>query len=524
MKKVILLVGGILQVIGLFATGVEHSGEKQQKKKNTTKPNLVFVFADQLRADVLGYAGDKKAKTPNLDQFSKEAVRCSNAVAVSPVCAPFRSSLFTGKYISSTGMVINELNMNLNHRTIAHVMNDAGYRCGYVGKMHLNDAHTRSYHKGPERFGFDDYWAGYSFNHESYKSYYYTDDENGNEYKVDLTGKYGPEEFTSLACNYLDEVSKKDQPFCLFLSWNPPHDPWVKNNVPADCYERFKDVNFDLPPNFNKTPDPYMDRFPQRFFDGDAKWRDEMMGGKLYQDVMRSYYAMVNSIDEQFGRIVEKLKQLGLDENTIVVFTSDHGEMFTSQGRMYKLTFYEEAARIPLLIKYPQQRKGAVNDACINTPDLMPTLLGLMGLSNEIPEEVEGMDLSETVLTGKGEEPEFAFMQGMGHTWQWKDGYEWRAIRDKQYTYAKYLKDGKELLFDRSKDKYQINNLATDSRYAKVLQHLRECMDQKMKELGDEFKPVTWYRDHWMYKSYSIKAGAHGEFGPLAPLEPIRRR
>lgn len=296
------------------------------------RPNLVFVFADQMRADVLGYAGDTKAITPNIDNFAHDAMNFSSALSVSPVSAPYRSSLFTGKYISSTGMVINEINMNLNHRTLANVLNDNGYNCGYIGKMHLNDTHTRPIKKGPE-------------------------------------------EFTTLACDYMERASKEDKPFAMFLSWNPPHDPWKQGNTDPDCYARFKDTEFSLPENFKEAPDPYMDRYSQEFFDG--------------------------------------------------------------------------------------------------------------------------------------------------HT-AWKDGFEWRAVRDHKFLYAKYLRDGKEVLFDLKKDPGQMNDVAGNPKYRRTLESYRDRMNVKMAELNDEFKPCTWYRDHWMYKGFSIKEAAHGEFGPLPPMEPMR--
>lgn len=486
------------------------------------RPNLIYVFADQLRADVLGYAGDSKAITPHIDRFATQAVDFNNAVSVTPVSAPYRSCLFTGKYTSSTGMVINEINMNPNHRTIAHVLHDAGYNLGYVGKMHLNDQHRRSYKKGPERMGFDGYWAAYSFHHESYTAYYYTDDTDGNEVKVDLKGQYGPEVFTDLALDYMQRAARQDKPFALFLSWNPTHDPWIKENVQQSCYEKFKNTAFTLPENFKNTPDPYMDRYPQEFFEGDSAWRKSFTEGGGYQETMRCYYAMVNSIDSQFGRVLAMIDRLGIAENTIVVFTSDHGEMFASQGRMYKLTFYDEAARIPFLVRYPPLQTEGKSDACLNTPDIAPTLLGLMGLHTEIPSEMEGEDLSFILRHEEGTEPPFAFMQGMGHTYQWKDGYEWRSIRDKRFTYARYLRDGSEVLFDRAKDPYMKHNVVNEPDYQSILQTMRKQMKNKMAELNDEFKPCTWYRDHWMYKNYSIRAAAHGEFGPLPPIPPYR--
>ena len=491
--------------------------------QNHERPNIIYVLADQLRADALGYTGNNKAITPNIDKFSNQSVNFSNAIAVTPVSAAYRASLFTGKYNSSTGMIINEINMNPNHRTWEHVLGDADYNLGYIGKMHLNDRHTRSYKKGPERMGWDGYWAAYSFNHQSFDAYYYTDSDDGSETHVDLKGQYGPEVFTGLALDYIRDASHSEKPFALFLSWNPPHDPWVKENVPLHCYDRFENAKFELPPNFKENPDPYMDRYPQEFFDGESSWREEFIGGGGYQETMRCYYAMVNSLDEQFGRITSLIDSLGIADNTIVIFTSDHGEMFASQGRMYKLTFYDEACRVPFLLRYPAQNTGGESDVCINTPDIGPTLLGLAGLGKKIPEEMEGMDLSHVIYKQKGIEPDFAFMQGMGHTYQWKDGYEWRAVRDKRYTYAVYLRDGTEAFFDRESDPFMKNNLINDRNYSTQLNVSRKQMKNKMEELNDEFNPCTWYRDNWMYKDYSIKAGARGEFGPLPPIEPERR-
>jgi len=241
------------------------------------KPNIVFIFADQLRADTLGCAGDKKAITPNIDRFALQSLNFNNAVSVMPVCAAYRASLLTGKYPSSHGMVINELNMNPNHRTIAHVLGESGYNLGYVGKWHLNDQHRRPTPKGPERLGFDGFWAAYSFNHQSYKSYYYSDDPSGNLTKTSLEGKHGPSEFTNIALDYINSSAKNNGPFALFLSWNPPHDPWTKSNIPDLNYKKFQDIQFDLPENFKATPDPYMDRYPNYAFNGSKEWKKEFI-------------------------------------------------------------------------------------------------------------------------------------------------------------------------------------------------------------------------------------------------------
>ncbi len=225
----------------------------------------------------------------------------------------------------------------------------------------------------------------------------------------------------------------------------------------------------------------------------------------------RVYYSMVSSIDDYLGDLMLKVTELGLDENTIIVFFSDHGEMFGENGRIFKMIFYDSAAKVPFMVRWNGKIKpGREVDTCLNTPDIMPTLLGMMNLP--VPDSVEGMNLSPLVLGEKCKEPEFAFMQGMGHTFQWKDGYEWRAVRDKRYTYATYLVDNSELLFDNIKDPKQTVNLVNDPKLFKVLEEKRRQMKNKMRELNDEFKPCSWYRGRWVDEDRCIQASAKGKF------------
>ena len=268
----------------------------------------------------------------------------------------------------------------------------------------------------------------------------------------------------------------------------------------------FENVDFPLPENWSDTPDKYMDRNtnPKRWME---YWKPGL------PEMKRVYYAMVASIDEYMGQLMKKMDELGISENTIVVFTSDHGEMFGENGRVYKMIFYESSARVPFIVRWPQKiANGKETDACINTPDIMPTLLSMMGMKKHIPAEVEGMNLSKITLGKTGSEPKMAFLQGMGHTYQWKDGHEWRAVRSKQYTYARYLIDGKELLFDNSKDPLQMNNQADSPVYEKVKKEMKTFMDKKMLELNDEFKPCSWYRDNWVDENRSIIRAAKGKF------------
>ncbi|MGC8718348.1 MAG: sulfatase/phosphatase domain-containing protein [bacterium] len=147
-------------------------------------------------------------------------------------------------------------------------------------------------------------------------------------------------------------------------------------------------------------------------------------------------------------------------------------------------------------MRWPQKLpSGYISDVCLNTPDIMPTLLSLMNLP--IPEEVEGMNLAHCILGEEGPEPEAAFMMGTGAVADWEDGHEWRALRNKRYTYAVYRVDGKEFLFDNVEDPYQMRNLVEDLRYRDILDYFRDLLKKRMEELGDTFEASTWYRDNW---------------------------
>lgn len=488
---------------------ISFTGIQAQAQPDAVPPNLIFVLVDQLRYDAIGCNGSLVAQTPNLDKFRENGLSFSNALAVTPVSSAMRASLFTGKYTSGTGMVINELRLNPDHQAFGHVLSDNGYNTAYYGKWHLysncsdhNETACAYIPPGRARLGFDGEWRSFNFRHDNYNGFYYEDTPDKVDYEE---GEYEPEIQFNWGLNYIERATTwNNQPFALFLSIGVPHDPWTKENVPQVYYDKFEGVDFPLPETWSDIPDPYMDRY-----------RDPELWISYYKaelpEMQRVYHAMTASIDDQMGRLMAKVKELGLAENTIVVFISDHGEMFGEHGRIQKLTFYEAAAKVPFFINWEGKiDKNRLSDICINSPDIMPTLLGMMHLP--IPAEVEGKDLSEQVLTGKGYEPEFALMQGMGHTYLWEDGYEWRAVRNKQFTYAVYRVDGKELLFDNRNDPKQKVNLADHVTYSAIKEVLKNKMREKMKELNDPFEKCTWYKEHWVDDNRCIQAASHGKF------------
>jgi len=440
-------------------------------------------------------------------------------------------------------MVINEIRLNPDHhpRCLAHCLGDAGYELGYIGKWHLwanelgnhFDPKNSFVPRGPHRLGFDGYWAAYNFHHEYYGEPAYYHEESADKIHFP-EGTYEPDGQTDMAIDYIRQHASGERPFALVLSVGTPHDPWVKENVPSEYYARFEEVPFDVPPNWRQEIDaPY----------GDS-WSDIDKTPQKLDEWMRVYYAMVANLDWNVGRLREAIRHAGIEGDTIFVFTSDHGECFGAHGRMKKNTFYEEAARVPLLMAWPGRLPaGHRSDACLSNVDIMPTLLGLVG--GEIPAEAEGMDLSHCARGEAGPEPEFAFMQNTGACAAWEDGHEWRAIRTKQYTYAVYKIDmvgrfappyprdwtgqtasagqsrkGRELLFDNAADPYQMTNLlegltgepatanGPSDRALRIGRELRAAMEEKMAELNDGFEVSSFYKENWVSEDRLIRRTA----------------
>ncbi|MCQ2462626.1 MAG: sulfatase [Clostridia bacterium] len=454
------------------------------------QPNLIYVFADQLRYSSVGYNGDTLARTPNIDELSKASTVMDNCCSGHPVCAPYRASLFTGKYTTSTGMVINEIRINPNHKTFANVLTENGYDVSYIGKWHMYAAQLGHHFnpknsyipQGADRLGFDGFFAAYNFHHRYFspKAYYHLNSPE----KIYYSG-YEPDCQTDMAIEKIREHKRSGKPFALFLSIGTPHNPWEKDNVPEKYYNMFKDTVFPVPPNYKKKNDPYADG-----------WAKFMPGKRKHiNDWKRVYYAMTANLDENVGRISAAIDKEGISDNTIFVFTSDHGEMFGAQGRHAKNIFYEEACRVPFLIKWGDKLKKGICDTCFNTVDIMPTLLSMMSLP--VPNTVQGTDISGDILrTGKTDNP--CLMMGTGPTAMYGDGKEWRAVRTKRFTYAVYKKDSNELLFDNINDPYQLNNLASQSEHAQTKNELKNIMYAKMEQIGDNFEKNSYYKKHWI--------------------------
>jgi arylsulfatase A-like enzyme len=444
----------------------------------------VFVFADQWRASATGYAGDPNVKTPYLDALAKESLNFRNAVSVCPVCGPARAAIMTGQYPLTNHFFVNDLCLNQDGPSIADVFSEAGYRTGYIGKWHL-DGHGRSTYIPPERRQGFEFFQALECTHDYNESKYYDNDD------PEMKEWEGYDAFaqTKRAIGFMRK--NRSNPFLLFLSWGPPHAPYL--TAPKRFRDLYDPAELELPGNVPLSADE---------FTGVNPWgeRVELKGRRRVREIMAGYYAHCSALDACVGRLRKSLRELGLEEDTVFVFTSDHGDMLGSHGLWKKQQPYNESTGIPFLMKVPGQAAQTV-DTPINQPDVMPTLCGLNGLS--VPASVEGLDGSPEIRHGgwRDEAALIANYQPFGqwpmgpHGEEWPEdriGKEWRGVRTRRYTYVRDLK-GPWLLFDNRADPLQMNNLVNQSDYAALQAELEEKLQEKLRLTQDDFKEGMTY-------------------------------
>lgn len=455
------------------------------------RPNLVFVFPDQYRPFALGFLNADPVPTPNLDRFAAQAVHFTNAVSNYPVCSPYRAMLLTGRWPHSTGVTGNcnssrpDRFLKPSERCLSDVLAEAGYVAGYIGKWHLDlpteedarygegprksgvvwDAYTPP---GPHRHGFT-FWHSYGCCDRHLNPHYWHGDAPVSQpARVD---EWSVKHETDVAVDFILNRDGKqrdpNKPFALFVAFNPPHPPY--NQVPEEYRARWA----------RQSPAALLNRpnVPPAGEDGGAR------------QSVTDYFAAVTGVDEQFGRILKALEEAGVAEDTLVVFTSDHGDMMGSHGRLGKSVPYEEAFRIPLLLRYPRTLRPRPDSLHLNVPDMMPTLLGLMGLGERIPAPVEGTNYAETIVSGTGERPTSTYYLTIPSRPEWGT----RGVRTDRYTFTVTRggkEDGQVLLFDRQDDPYQVRNAAAAR--PEVCQQLVDELNAWIRKTNDPFGPVTW--------------------------------
>ncbi|SDT33518.1 Arylsulfatase A [Microlunatus soli] len=452
------------------------------------RPNVIWFVVDQMRAQATGYAGDPNLHTPHLDRLAAEGHTFTSAVAGAPLCCPARGSLLTGRYPRFSGVAGHEHPMPVGTPTIASELSTAGYRTAYFGKWHLDGrrpelAATAGYDDSPRwriipaerRGGFADWWA-YENNNRPFDCLLHTDSGQTPDGVDVLRSVDGMEQFrapgyetdalTDLAIDWMRR-RERDQPFFAVISAQPPHDPYV---APAECMARHTPAGISLRPN---VP-------PSRAVRDRAR-RD-----------LAGYYAAIERIDHNLGRLRCELDRLGIADNTYIVFLSDHGDMHGSHGQWRKTSPWEESVRVPLIIGGPSREHQSAHrvETLINQVDIAPTTLGICGV--DVPDRMQGTDFS-AVISNQAPAPPSTYIgipvptgHGSSIDQPWSgvitaDGWKYVCLEDRPW-----------LMFDLTDDPYELANHAQDPAYHAQRADLHALVqDTESALVGGHVDPTT---------------------------------
>ena len=417
------------------------------------RPNIVVLLGDQLRAQAVGCLGDEQAQTPNIDRLASEGVTLTNTFANTPVCCPARAAMLTGQYCHRNGMTANDLRLREGGISFARILRDHGYRTGFVGKWHLDGGPREPgfVPPGPRRQGFD-FWAAHECSHRHFNNTVFRDTPEPiqlNEFET--TG------YARFAEEFLRAAKTDARPFYLTVQWGPPHDPY---RAPEEWARRFDPARLKLRPN----------------------WRAGT--GVPDRAQIAQYYAMTAALDDGIGRVLRAIDDTGTRDNTIVLVTSDHGDMLGSQGERLKRKPWEESIRLPGILRWPSKLKAGSRPATFFTHvDFAPTLLGMAGIDG--PRAMQGTNLAGAIA-GQGRGQDSAFFQIFGP--YAGDGTQagWRGVRTERYMYARY-REQPWLLYDLERDPYEMRNLALEASARGLLAGMEKKLAHWMEQTGDRW-------------------------------------
>ncbi len=453
-------------------------GADDEKKK----PNLLFVLTDQQSYDMIG-AVNPQVQTPVVDELARQGVRFDHCVSNHPLCTPYRGMLLSGQHPLYNGCFTNDVPLLPNSENrFAHVLNRAGYETAYIGKWHLYGGGTRNtgIPQGPNRHGFDGTFLTNNC-HVDYRpeSCYYWDDDNKKIFFKDVypDRPWELEAQTRQAETWFQNRDR-NKPFALFVSWHPPHD-YGGDGCPAAPGRQY---NYDVDVLDPALREPYQSQ------------QIQLRPGMPIQESMRAcrneqyrdYMGMVTACDTAFGRLLDQLKQQGVYDDTLIVFTSDHGDMLGSHGAQRPKQYPQDySARVPLIMRLPNRLPtGRTSELLIGSLDLMPTILSIMGLP--IPADVDGTDLSQAMVQGRDT------VSDSVPIWMFPSRGAWRGVYTNEWTYARGIAGDSErqgvqinVLYNRQDDPGQLNNLFGNSSVAAIQAKLEARTQAWLDHFGD---------------------------------------
>ena len=451
------------------------------------RPNVLYVFDDEHRFQSMpGEPYSDPVVAPNIDAFRKANFSMERCISNYPLCSPYRGILMTGLWPFQNGIIRNWIELGTEFKSIGQAFDDAGYRTAYVGKWHLSGpGHDRAFiPPGPHRQGFQDWHVWGAVN--KHMNYSFTFNPDTGE-KIQPMG-YQATLMTDQAVKIIHD-EHGDKPWMMIVSWHPPHFP--VDDAPEADEAFFADKKVALRPNV-KT----------------GQGTREVASTESITRFHQGYYAHIRAIDREFGRLLKALDDTGQAENTIVIFTSDHGEMAGSHGRMYKQVPFEESVRVPFYVRYPGVTpKQASSDALFASIDIYPTVCGLAGVP--APSQLKGKDFSATLRGKSTPESEVVFLMNVGppaahhehaaaaehheHAAANGGGFpppHFRGLRSRTHTYA-VASDGRWILFNHLDDPYQMHNLIDDPKQKPLMDHFDALILEWLKDANDPFDYST---------------------------------
>ncbi len=447
--------------------------KKKIKRAKMKNPNIIFILSDQQRFDSLGCFGQKLKVSPNIDKIAAEGIQFDYCFSNQPVCGPARSILQTGKYASETGCYRNGIALPINEQTLAKSFSQAGYEVGYLGKWHLASTIGRCKDiklervknmitSIPEQYrgGYKDYWLAsdlLEFTSNAFNGHLFDNKNN----RIDFNG-YRVDCLTDFALEYLS-IRDYSKPLFFFISFLEPHQQNDQNAIigPKGSNEKFK--NYEVPGDLEGMK-------------GDWK--------HLYPD----YLGCCNSIDHNVGRIINKIKEVNMEESTIFVFTSDHGCHFRTRNGEYKRSCHDASIRIPLIINGDNFKGGKRISVLVSLINLPPTLLECAGIP--IPKYMKAKSLQQLLNDNSKNWSNDVFIQI-------SETQVGRAIRTHKWKYSVEAPDKDGILYSRSRiyeetflydlenDPYEKQNLITEPKFIDVRKELSSLLKQRMIEAGE---------------------------------------
>lgn len=490
----------LLALSGQTAAAEQAQPTRPAAQPNRRAPNILLLMADQHKPSCLGVEGDTVAHTPNLDRLARESVRFTSAYCTNPVCAPSRASMMTGLY---THTLHDHMDRPYGPRfeTLPVSFGNAGYFTALIGKMHAVDAQlhgfqyqlefndwfqaigpaTRLYADelgGPNSGAGQPQIKGLWHRHDPWKGHRTPDHRLGpvavGRPSLMPEEQHFEEFVASETVHFLETYAEQDRPFFLVSSFLKPHDPFMPAERFAAMYEP---EQMQLSPTWGKA---HLDKIPKRvrYEIEHSPFTPELVHPADAKKRTAYYYGNLAQMDECAGKVLDALTRLGLDQNTIVVYTSDHGEMLGDLGLWNKFQFYQGSCGVPLMFRLPGS-SPATCETPISLISLYSTMTDLCGVPRAKPNE--GASFAHLVrdpASKQGYGPVFSeFSLG--------NSAAKFMIRDGQWKYTYWVDDMPEL-YNLSADPQELNNLALDAEYAPKVTELKE-------KLFDWYTPPVWH-------------------------------